>query len=124
MAKLEKYLRLDPRGNFDWITIDRDHFYESMCEAIDCDLLELIGLQYGLDCVVDASGPFNSYQRMNPLASRLSAGYGNGHRLFGPVVFVVPGIGPSGDLECSPIYPGHIRILEHRLNVDIPDPEV
>ena len=105
MAKLEKYLRLDPRGNFDWITIDRDYFLESLHEAIDCDLVEHVNLQYGLECLVDESGLISGYQRMNPLASRLYAGYAAGHRLFGPVIFVRTGIGSSGEPEWLPIHP-------------------
>ena len=124
MPKLEKYLRLDPDGTFSWITIDRDHFLESLHEAIDCDMVEHVNLCYGLECLVDESGLISGYQRMNHLASTLYAGYSMGHRLFGPVIFVRTGIGSSGEPEWLPPYPGHVRILEHRLNVDIPDPEV
>lgn len=124
MAKLEKYLRLDPRGNFEWITIDRDHFLDDLYEAIDCVMVEHVNLEYGLECLVDESGAINAYQRANPLASRLYAGYDFGVCLFGPVIFVRTGIGSSGEPEWLPIHPGHVRILEHRLNVDIPDPEV
>ena len=123
MAK-EKYLRLDPDGDFSWITIDRDDFLGSLYDAIACDCVEHVNLKYGLECLVDESGLINGYQRFNPYASTLYAGYTSGAVLFGPVIFVRTGIGPSGEPEWLPIYPGQIRILEHRLNVDIPDPEV
>lgn len=35
MAKLEKYLRLDPSGELSWITIDREHFLDGLYEEVD-----------------------------------------------------------------------------------------
>lgn len=48
MPKLEKYLRLDPDGTFTWITIDRDDFFESLHEAIDCDCVEHVNLMHAV----------------------------------------------------------------------------
>lgn len=122
MAKLEKYLRLDPSGELSWITIDRDHFLEGLYEAIGCEWVEHVQLRHGLECLVDEVGALYGHQLINFPASRLYAGYISGVPLFGPVIFVRTGIGPSGEPEWLPLQPGDIRVLEHRLNVDIPDP--
>lgn len=123
MAKFEKYLRLDPSGELSWITIDRDHFLEGLYEAIGCIWVEHVQLLHGLECLVDETGAISGYQRVNFAASRLYGGYPSGVPLFGPVIFVRTGVGSSGEPEWLPLQPGHIRALEHRLNVDIPDPE-
>ena len=123
MPKFEKYLRLDPSGELRWITIDRDRFLEDLYETIGTSSVEHVQLMHGLECIVDELGYYHDHQRANLHASPLYAGWIRGVPLVGAVVFVRTGLDEYGDYDWFPLLPGHIRTLEHRLGVDIPDPD-
>ena len=124
MAKFERYLRLDPSGEFSWITIDRDEFLEGLYAAIDCSMIEHVNLRYGFECIVDESGWFSPYQRANFYASRLYEGFFRGVPLIGPVVFVRTDFNDDGEPDWFPLKSFQLPLLERYLWIEIPDPEV
>lgn len=120
MAKLEKYLRLDPSGELFWITIDRDHFLDGLREATGCRWFENVCLPGGVCAIVDDLGKIKDPpQPVNPLASRLYPGTAHGDFLCGPVVFAR--IDPV--YEWCPLLPFQLSMLQSVLGIEIPDQE-
>ena len=124
MAKLEKYLRLDPDGTLSWITIDRDHFLDGLYQAIGCTSVEHVSLRYGLECIVDESGWYSEHQVANLYASPLYHGWARGIPLIGPVVFVDSGWNDDGDLDWFPLRDDTLLLLSLKLCMSIPVREV
>lgn len=123
MAKLEKYLRLDPDGTLSWITIDRDHFLDGVYKAIGCDWVENVRLPGGIWAIVDEAGKMkNPPQPVNPLASRLYPGTAYGDPLVGPVVFARIDL-VDGEPDWCPLRPFQISMLQAVFGIEIPDME-
>lgn len=123
MAKLEKYLRLDPSGDVSWITIDCDHFLDGLREAIGCDWLENVRLPGGVCAIVDEVGKIKDPpQSVNPLASVLYPGTAYGDPLCGPVVFARIAL-VDGESDWCPLLPFQLSMLQSVLGIEIPDQE-
>lgn len=84
-------IRITTEGEMETIEIDGDSTLNSMYQAIGCDLVQMIGLDCGVDAIFDEEGKYNGAEP-NSRATRTVRGLGfrffPGDSLSGAVIFL------------------------------------
>lgn len=131
---MEKYLKIDPSGDFSWVDIDRVPYswcdaegmdLQQICQHIGCSCFEQVRTVLpGIVLLVDESGRIkNPPQRHNEIASRLYYGWliGNDDIVGPALVCSLRPTEPIGELDLFPLTPAEESLLSLSLGVVLPD---
>lgn len=127
--KKEKFLRVDPSGKYEFVELSRkldeqtNYEYldfESVCEALQCELVEVVHTQVHQSIVmlIDDSGACDPVRPVNFKCSHFYGGYENGIMIHGPVIFAQTRPRPDfgGEIDFFPVDPSIHRLIIYCLN--------